>query len=57
MDVDGSLIVYLTDSDDYKLGMFRQKVIINNYKDEYEFLHCDIYLTSLEGEEKAYGYT
>ena len=51
MDVDGSLIVYLTDSDDYKLGMFRQKVIINNYKDEYEFLHCDIYLTSLEGEE------
>lgn len=57
MNADGSLIVYLTDSDDYKLGMFRQKVIVNNYEDENGFLHCDIYLTSLEGEENVYGYT
>ena len=27
MDVDSSLIVYLTDSDDYKLGMFRQRLL------------------------------
>ncbi|WP_302013821.1 hypothetical protein [uncultured Akkermansia sp.] len=54
-DEDGNLSVYLTDSDGYKLGMFRHKVIANDYDDEYEFHHCDIYLTSL-GEEDVYNY-
>lgn len=55
-DEDGNLIVYLTDSDDYKLGMFRQKVIVNDYDDEYEFHHYDIYLTSLEKDDDVYNY-
>lgn len=58
-DEDGNLIVYLTDSDDYKLGMFRQKVIVNDYDDEYDgykYHHCDIYLTSLEDDDDVYNY-
>lgn len=55
-DADGDLIIYLTDSDDYATGMFRQKVIVNSYKDEYGFSYCDIYLTSVDGENNVYGY-
>lgn len=35
MDADGNLIIYLTDSDDYALGMFRQKVIVDDEKHIY----------------------
>ena len=48
MDADGNLIIYLTDSDDYALGMFRQKVIVDDEK--------HIYLTSVDGENNVYGY-
>lgn len=47
-DAQGNLIVYLTDSDDYKSGLFRQKVVVDaeNY----------IYLTSVDGEADVYDY-
>lgn len=54
MDADGNLIAYLTDSDDHKLGLFRQKVIVNRYT-ENDYTFCDIYLTSLEGEADVYS--
>lgn len=53
-DKDGNLIIYLTDSDDYAVEMFRQKVVVNDYTDEYGSSHCDIYLTSLDGENDVY---
>ena len=55
-DKDGNLIIYLTDSDDYAVEMFRQKVVVNDYTDEYGSSHCDIYLTSLDGENDVYSY-
>lgn len=55
-DEDGNLIIYLTDSDDETVGMFRQKVIVNDYKDEYGSSYCDIYLTSLDGENNVYNH-
>ena len=55
-DKDGNLIIYLTDSDDYAVEMFRQKVVVNDYTDEYCSSHCDIYLTSLDGENDVYSY-
>lgn len=48
-DADGNLIVYLTDSDDYAVGMFRQKVVVDDQK--------YVYLTSLDGEKNVYGYS
>ena len=33
-DKDGNLIIYLTDSDDYAVEMFRQKVVVNDYRSE-----------------------
>lgn len=49
-DEDDNLVIYLTDSDDYAVGMFRQKVVVNDYTDENGLSHCDIYLTSMDGE-------
>lgn len=55
-DEDDNLVIYLTDSDDYAVGMFRQKVVVNDYTDEYGLSHCDIYLTSMDGENDVYSY-
>lgn len=41
-DEDDNLVIYLTDSDDYAVGMFRQKVVVNDYTDENGLSHCDI---------------
>ncbi|MFR1412080.1 MAG: hypothetical protein ACLSUW_07100, partial [Akkermansia sp.] len=49
MDPDGNLIVYLTDSDDYSVGMFRQKVLLDKEN--------NIYLTSVDGEDDVYDNT
>ena len=54
-DEDDNLVIYLTDSDDYAVGMFRQKVVVNDYTDENGLSHCDIYLTSMDGEN-VYSY-
>ena len=55
-DEDDNLVIYLTDSDDYAVGMFRQKVVVNDYTDENGLSHCDIYLTSMDGENDVYSY-
>ena len=49
MDPDGNLIVYLTDSDDSSVGMFRQKVLLDKEN--------NIYLTSVDGEDDVYDNT
>ena len=47
-EMDGEdMIVYLTDSDDLKHTLFKQKVLVDDYK--------NIYLTSLEGEADVYS--
>lgn len=48
-DAAGNLVVYLTDSDDYAVGMFRQKVVVDDQN--------GVYLTSLDGEQDVYGYS